>query len=973
MSRNPRVYSAMALAAALAVTSAAAPALAEPAVTGTPSTYIVTLAGQPLATYGGGVDGIAATKPGKGKGKKVDTASANAKRYREHLTKRQDEVARSVGAAAQRHNSVASNSFVAELTPVQALRLHRTGGVVSVVQDTLRKALDDRNSSDFLGLSGDKGLWASLGGTAKAGKGIVVGVIDTGVWPENPSFAGPALGTEAPTAADPYRPYRQGTATVMNKADGSTFTGLCQTGTEFTADACNQKLVSARYFGKAWLNGNNPAATGEYASPRDRGGHGSHTASTAAGNHAVPAGANGIDFGQISGVAPGAAVSVYKALWEGPNGGSGYTSDIIEAVDQAVADGVDVINYSVGGQAESSADDPVQLAFLAAADAGIFVATAGGNSGPDASTLDNTAPWTTTVAASTVAPYLAEVRLGDGSTFRGASTTVSAPFGPKPLATSVSVKNAAAADSDAQICAEGSLDPAKAAGKIIYCVRGVTARVDKSAEVKRAGGVGMVLGNPSDQDTGADVHAVPTVHINTPDTEKVLAYAATPGATVTLLPSSSTEGVEYPQIAGFSSRGPSLSNNGDLIKPDIAAPGVSILAAVAPPGNQGKDFDFYSGTSMATPHVAGLAALYLGTDPLLSPATVKSAMMTTAYDTKTPDLFAQGSGHVDPARMLKPGLVYDAAAQDWYGYLEGLGVKTGTGAAPIATSDLNYPSIAVGALFGSRTLTRKVTALTPGVYHAAVDLPGIKTKVQPSTLVFKKAGETKEFTVTMEMTRQAGSGAIVGSLTWQGKNTAVRSPMVVTPLSAKAPAEVKGTGPQGSLTFDVTPGVSKFPVNAYGPVSADPVPGTVNPSEIWGKEVSVVVPEGAKAVSFKLIPGDPDLEVGAILGYTEGGAMQGLAWVTSWEDYRAVLANPRPGKYTLFVITMGSAETPFSTQINIVGADSGSGGLTVTPDKPKVTPGTTFPLTATWSGQPDRTATGYIEYPNGVGTIVTIN
>ncbi|MFF0306266.1 S8 family serine peptidase [Streptosporangium sp. NPDC004379] len=985
MFRNPRVRRVPALAAALAVT-VITPAIARPAAASAPpgaasavapTSYIVTLAEPPLATYDGGTEGIAPTRGGKGR--KVDTTSSHARRYRDRLVDRQNKVARGVGAAATGHHAVASNSFTAELTPAQALRLHTTQGVLSVVPDTLRKALDDRNSADFLGLTGDAGLWAKLGGVGKAGKGVVVGVIDTGIWPENPSFAAPALSTEPPTRTDPYRPYLKDGVTVMKKADGATFIGLCQTGEEFAANLCNQKVISARYFGEQWLKGNPPDKRADYVSPRDAQGHGSHTAGTAAGDHAVRATANGADYGTISGVAPGAAVAVYKALWQGKDGGvtGGYTSDLVAAVDQAVADGVDVINYSVGGMFESAADDPVQRAFLAAAEAGVFVATAGGNSGPDPSTVDNTMPWTTTVAAGTIAPWQAEIRLGDGTVADGVSTTVLAPLGPKPLVTAASVKMDTAAEADAQVCAAGSLDPAETAGKIVYCRRGTTLRVDKSAEVKRAGGVGMVLGNPTDQDTDVDLHSVPTVHVNAPDSGRVEGYAATAGATVTFVPAASG-GAPYPQVTSFSSRGPSLTNNGDLLKPDITAPGSAILAAVAPPGNGGKDFDFYSGTSMAAPHIAGLAALYLGEHPLLSPMAIKSAMMTTAYDTKTPDVFAQGAGHVDPARMLTPGLTYDAGAEDWYGYLEGLGVGTGTGVKPLAGPDLNYPTISVGTLFGSRTVTRRVTAVTPGVYHSAIELPGFKTKVKPSTLVFKKAGETKEFTVSMETVPSDITGTVAGRLTWTGAGTTVRSAVVATPLSARAPVEVKGAGTDGSVGFEVTPGVKRFPVIPYGPVSADEVPGTVSESEVLGREIPVMVPDGAKAVSFKIRAANPEAQVGGVIFYEKNGTLEFESWVSSPDgDHRVVLPHPRPGRHTLVVLSLGdlpgTTSTDFLTQINLVTADHVRGALTLAPGKPKATVGTPIPLTASWTKATPRTNTGYVEYPNGAGTIVTIN
>lgn len=276
--RQTSRYGAAVAAVALAITISPVPASAQPEPPALPSvlpasaggseTYIVTLADKPLATYEGGVAGIAGTKPGKGR--KVDVGAANAQRYRSHLTDRHAKVARSVGAKPLRSNSVASNSFVAELTRAQAMKLLVTGGVVSVVPDKLLKTTDDRNSVDFLGLSGRRGVWSKLGGTANAGKGVVVGVIDTGVWPESASFTAPALDATAPTAANPYRPYRQGTATVMRKSDGGTFTGTCQTGEQFAATLCNEKVISARYFGEGWMKQVPAEQRKDYISPGTR-------------------------------------------------------------------------------------------------------------------------------------------------------------------------------------------------------------------------------------------------------------------------------------------------------------------------------------------------------------------------------------------------------------------------------------------------------------------------------------------------------------------------------------------------------------------------------------------------------------------------------------------------------------------------------------------------------------------------------
>lgn len=264
-----------------------------------PGRYVVTLADKPVATYQGGVSGLKATKPTAGR--KVEVNSADAKRYRTFLSGKHAEVAARVGAKVTHDYSTALNAFAASLTSKQVNELSKTAGVVSVVPDQMRVALDDRKSTDFLKLSGNSGVWKALGGTASAGKGVVVGVVDTGIWPESASFAGPALGTSPPTAADPYRPYRSGSETVMQKADGDTFTGSCEAGEQFTADLCNTKLISAKYFGDGWLSFVPPEARADYVSPRDGEGHGSHTASTAAGNPGVDVAVDGVDFGTVSG------------------------------------------------------------------------------------------------------------------------------------------------------------------------------------------------------------------------------------------------------------------------------------------------------------------------------------------------------------------------------------------------------------------------------------------------------------------------------------------------------------------------------------------------------------------------------------------------------------------------------------------------------------------------------------------------
>jgi hypothetical protein len=765
----------------------------------TPGRYIVTLTGKPIATYGGEVKGLAATRPGKGE--RVDVKSGRAQRYRDYLKREQDDAAARVGAKPLKRYAVSLNGFATTLTPDQVRTLQDTPGVLAVTKDRPRRLTSNKNPVDFLKLTGSNGVWAALGGKTSAGRGVVVGILDSGYWPESKSFAGEKLGTARPTPSDPYRPYRSANhKIVMHKADGQRFTGICEAGDSFTGRECNTKVIGARSLSATYESQTPPEQRTDFLSPRDGDGHGSHVASTAAGKAGVTASVAGHSFGKISGVAPAAKLAIYKIAFTSTTDVEPaiYTGDALAAIDAAVSDGVDVINYSVSGS--DAVDDPVDLAFLSAASAGIFVATSAGNSGPAASTANHVTPWVTTVAASTVAPYAGTVILGNGKKYAGISTTVHGTVGPARLVTARSVKRASASADDATVCAPNTLSHAKTAGKIVVCDRGVVARVDKSAEVKRVGGEGMVLANLAESSTDADTHAEPTVHLNAPFGSAVKSYAKKAGATAKLKSGNlSSTPIRYPQVASFSSRGPSVGNHGNLLKPDISAPGVAVLAAVAPPSNQKRKFDFYSGTSMASPHVAGIAAMYFSVHPKWSPMAVKSAIMTTSARVKTSngkvsrDYFAQGAGNVRPDRMFNPGVIFDAREKDWLGFLEGAGVDTDTAAKPIESSNYNVPSIAIGELGGSQKVIRRVTAVKAGSYQAAISVPGVTASVSPSTLQFAHAGETKVVTVTFFPDAGSLSGTAFGSLKFEGAGTLARLPVVVSPAAPGAQGAVAGT------------------------------------------------------------------------------------------------------------------------------------------------------------------------------------
>ena len=308
---------------------------------------------------------------------------AAPQRYRNYLKREQVNAAARVGAKPLKHYAVSLNGFATTLTPDQVRTLQSAPGVLSVTKDRPRRLTDSKNPVDFLKLTGSNGVWAALGGKKSAGRGVVVGILDSGYWPESKSFAGETLGTAGPTASDPFRPYRSGkNKIVMHKADGQRFTGICDAGDSFTGKECNTKVIGARSFSSTYESQTPAGQRTDFLSPRDGDGHGTHVASTAAGKAGVAASVAGHSFGKISGVAPAAKLAIYKIAFTSATDEEPaiYTGDALAAIDAAVSDGVDVINYSVSGS--DAVDDPVDLAFLSAASAGIFVATSAGNAGP---------------------------------------------------------------------------------------------------------------------------------------------------------------------------------------------------------------------------------------------------------------------------------------------------------------------------------------------------------------------------------------------------------------------------------------------------------------------------------------------------------------------------------------------------------------------------------------------------------------
>lgn len=992
-------------------------------------TYIVTLVDDPAATYRGD-EGFAATAPSQGE--QLRAAEPEVQAYSEHLESKQDAVASSVGASVDYSYTLTLNGFSTNLTGAQASELAGRKDVAAVTRSEVQSIdrvasaapaaaaapaapadltpfpdTGQESSIDFLGLTGADGVWSDLGGAESAGAGIVIGDLDTGVAPENPSFAGDPLGTTAGA-----EPYLQDGRITFAKSDGTVFSGECETGVagpipanadpEWTGGECNTKLVGARWFLPTSLYDQvGSADRPEYLSPRDSDGHGSHTTSTAGGNADVDATIGDYDFGSISGVAPAAKVAEYKVCWNG-NGTTTddgcYTESILAAIEAAVADGVDVINFSIGGGSATSTLSLEDQAFFNAASVGVFVAASAGNSGPGVSTLDHASPWYTTVAASSIPTYMATAELGDGTSFAGSSITVHDPL-TAPLVLSSDVAGAAG---DAQICEADSLDPALTAGKVVVCEAGVTARVSKSAEVARAGGVGMLLVNPFPNAIHADDHSVPSIQIDSDAYDAIYAYAATPGATVTLVQGNTTGVVRpVPQVAGFSSRGPAEADGADVLKPDVTAPGVSILADGANPQGEDPTFQFESGTSMSAPHVAGLAALYLTQDPTASVSAVRSAMMTSSYAAKeldgsdSTDVFAQGAGHVDPARMFQPGFVYDSGPSDWIAFLEGEGYVFAepTGVEPIDPSDLNQASIAIGSLAGTQTVTRTVTSTAAGSYTPEVSVPGVDVTVSPSSLDFSGPGETQTYSVTFDVAGAPLDEFATGYLIWTETTSGdtVRSPIAVRPVAVAAPYEVSGTGNAGSVSVPITPGVDGPLPLAVTPLAQ----GTqvLDPSASDGH--SGTLPQGQQSISEMTVPGGTtfarfdldslvdtaDFDLFVDLVDENGDVVTSYTSATGSADERVDIEAPEAGTYRVtvdvYAVPSGSTTATWDLTEYLLGgatAKAASPSLTTVPTVVDGTAGVESTYDAVWQGLdgPARYL-GAVSYGDtGVTTLVSI-
>ncbi|WP_420642126.1 S8 family serine peptidase [Candidatus Leptofilum sp.] len=538
---------------------------------------------------------------------------------------------------------------------------------------------------------GAPAMWSELGGQENAGEGVIVGILDSGVWPENPSFADP----------DPNgNPYPAPPGTY-----GCDLGSVMVDGTDLGLDfECNNKLIGAYRFMETF-EANRTMMDGEFLSARDNDGHGSHTASTAAGNSNVSADLLGGSLGILSGVAPRAQIIAYKVCGSVPGTASCFGSDTVAAVEQAIIDGVDVLNFSVGGGSDPY-NDIVSLAFLSAYDNGIFVAKSAGNSGPGADTVAGRSPWVTTVGASTHdRGFVANIELtadgGAALTLDGVSIT--AGFGPAPVVLADDFDGLDETDAENGMC-NTPFPAGTFNGEIVVCKRGVIARVTKSANVAAGGAGGFVLYNPALQTLNNDSHWVPAIHIQDTEGVELLDFMANNTNVMGTLSGGIKTTVQGDVMAAFSSRGGSGQTLG-VSKPDVTGPGVNILAAITPyeaePLGQPSLFGFKSGTSMSSPHTAGSAALLKALHPDWTPGQIKSALMTTATvdgvtkeDGVTPvDHFDVGSGRIDLNYAGNPGLTISDSAANYVAHEDDLW-------------NSNYPSLYIPSMPGEMTVYR---------------------------------------------------------------------------------------------------------------------------------------------------------------------------------------------------------------------------------------------------------------------------
>lgn len=772
--------------------------------------YIVEFEEKPAMEYEGNLRGMAATKPIEGEKLAINSASVNT--YKAFLSNQHDAALENCGVDGHQKvysYNVAFNGMAARMTPEQAALMRTESNVKSVRKDTMLQMQTD-STRKFMKLTKRRdGAWRN----GITGEDVIVAVLDSGIHPENPSFAD----IPTPRRGDRGRKIAYGAAPERWKGDECDF-GNTSFNPDDAAFQCNNKLLGARSYSAAFLNGADPAvrlAAGSSLSARDDNGHGSAAASNAAGNYGVQAVIGGEEEGEdvMAGVAPRARLAAYKVCWDGPLVDDPATpanedtddgcsnADSMAAIDQAIADGVDVINFSVGGSSVSfgAADS---RAFLNAAGAGVFVASSAGNSGPDRGTVGApaVAPWITSVGAvNDDQNFSLSVDVTAPASVAGQKTAIEGS-GPVKLEDVATINGAAVLAEPANGCDVVTNSDAMA-GNVALIIRGGCGFNDKYLQAEAAGAVAIIVYNdgtapdrlnPIGMAGVEPERTIPGVMISFADGD---ALANSAGVTVTL--DSANEVSLANRVVDFSSRGPNFGAL-DIIKPDVVAPGVNILSAETPfenadAGSGGESQQYISGTSFSGPHVAGALALIKQAHPDWSPAMARSALMTSArqnvmtqFDDDQATPFDMGAGHIVPNNSFDPGLVYDITLDEYNAFsCENNAQQVSDQACDdlaaqgftFKATELNLPSIGVGTLVGQETITRTVTSAdTPNPYRyyqkrafykAVVDAPeGVNVTVSPRYIGLRP-GQSKDYSVTFDV--QDGTAFdefTFGSITW---------------------------------------------------------------------------------------------------------------------------------------------------------------------------------------------------------------